>query len=108
LVVRVISIPNDEKNRLEYIFGQQRNEYDVPDSRDAKSESNLEKFVWDLKTVFRRRAIGNGQYPINEIWVKENPWNTLLASRWELQYVTDYNATHEQPVKELEIDSSRQ
>jgi hypothetical protein len=91
---------NDEKNRLEdlaggYRFGQQRNEYDVPDNRDAKSESNLEKFVWDLKTVFCRRAVGNGQYPINEIWVKENPWNTLLASRWELQYVTDYNATHE-------------
>jgi hypothetical protein len=51
---------------------------------------------YDLKTVFRQGAVDNGRFPINEIWVRNNPWNALCASRWELQYVTDYNATHDE------------
>jgi hypothetical protein len=102
---------NDERNdRLEnlaggYRFGLQRNEYDDPNNRNvtAESESKLEMFVYDLKTVFRKGAVGNGQFPINEIWVKNNPWYALLASRWELQYVIDYNATHEYQLKSWDL-----
>jgi hypothetical protein len=99
---------NDERNRLEnlaggYRFGLQQNEYDVPINRDVTAESKLEMFVYNLKTVFCKGAVGNGQFPINEIWVKNNPWNALLASRWKLQYVIDYNATHEYQLKSWDL-----
>jgi hypothetical protein len=66
---------NDERNRLEnlaggYRFGLQPNEYDVPINQDFTAESRLEMFVYDLKTVFRKGAVGNGKFPINEISVK--------------------------------------
>jgi hypothetical protein len=54
----------DERNGLEnlaggYRFGRQTNEYDVPNITDITTELKFERFVYDLKTVFRQSALND-------------------------------------------------